>query len=130
MYGPKTVSVKPILAVLPKVFAHADKNVRLEGTHLALALHAFLGPALAPALAELKPVQVKELGEAFEAADAKGEGFGAVRQTRFTVTQQRERDVKEAEGALNGVAGGEEEGELPVVGNGCQFKPKEGRLTA
>ncbi len=112
LFGPKTVSAKPILALLPKIFAHPDKNVRLEGTNLAIALHAFLGPALTPALAELKPVQVKELGEAFDAADAKGEGFGAVKQTRFTVTQQRERDVKEAEGALNGTAGGEgQEGE-------------------
>lgn len=93
---------------MPKIFAHADKTVRLEGTGLALALHAYLGPALDPYLAELKPVQVKELGEAFASADAKGEGFGAVKQSRFTRSQQRERDVKEAEGALEGTLGGEE----------------------
>ena len=62
-----------------------------------MALHGFLGPALDPHLAELKPVQVKELGEAFAAADAKGEGLGSMKQTRFTRTQQRERAAKEAE---------------------------------
>jgi hypothetical protein len=110
LFGPKTVSLKPILRLLPKIFAHADKTVRLEGAGLALALHAYLGPALDSHLTELKPVQVKELGEAFAAADAKGEGFGAVKQTRFTRSQQRERDVKEAEGALEGT-NGEDAGE-------------------
>lgn len=104
LFGPKTIDVKPILQALPKIFAHSDKAVRLEGTLLCLALHSYLGPALTPYLASLKPVQVKELGEGFAEADGKGEGFGAVKQSRFTRTQQRERDVKAAEGTLGGNA--------------------------
>jgi cytoskeleton-associated protein 5 len=55
-------------------------------------------------LAELKPVQVKDLEEAFKEVDEKGEGFGGSggRPSRWTRSQQRERDVKEAEGALEG----------------------------
>lgn len=108
LFGPKTINLKPILPLLPKIFAHADKTVRAEGTGLALALHGYLGPALDSHLSELKPVQVKELGEAFVEADGKGEGFGGLKQSRFTRSQQRERDVKEAEVALEGNAPGEE----------------------
>lgn len=100
-YGPKTVSFKPILKTLPKIFAHADKTVRAEGQLLCLALHSYLGPALTPHLGELKPVQQKELGEAFEAAD-RGEkdeyGFGKLRPSRFTVTQKQEMEAQQARG--------------------------------
>ncbi|GAA6034227.1 hypothetical protein JCM8097_003793 [Rhodosporidiobolus ruineniae] len=113
-FGPKTINVKPILKTLPKIFAHADKTVRSEGQLLCLALHSYLGPALTPHLSELKPVQQKELGEAFEAAD-RGEksdeyGFGRVGPTRFTVGQKREMARKEAEGQLNGATNGDEAG--------------------
>lgn len=101
LFGTTTINYKPILQILPKIFAHADKAVRAEGTLLCLALHSFLGPSLTPFLAELKPVQVKELTDGFADADAKGEGFGA-KQSRFTKSQQRVRAVKEAEGALEG----------------------------
>jgi cytoskeleton-associated protein 5 len=101
-YGIKTVNVKPILKALPVIFAHTDKNVRLEGTQLTHELYRYLGPALEPHLAELKPVQVKELNEQFAELDAKGEGKGKGAQSRWTRKQQRERDVKEAEGALEG----------------------------
>lgn len=60
---------------------------------------------MTPHLSELKPVQVKELTEAFEEADKKGEGLGNVKATRFTRSQQRERQIKEAEGALEGKGG-------------------------
>ena len=102
LFGPKSISIKPILPLLSKIFAHSDKTVRAEGTLLCLALHAYLGPALTSHLKDLKPVQLKELTEAFVKADGKGEGFGAAKQTRFTRTQQRERAVKEAEGTLEG----------------------------
>ncbi|GAA5860693.1 hypothetical protein JCM8547_005503 [Rhodosporidiobolus lusitaniae] len=105
-FGPKTVSLKPILKTLPKIFAHADKTVRSEGQLLCLALHSYLGPALTPHLGELKPVQQKELGEAFEAAD-RGEkgneyGFGRIKPSRMTLNQKREQARKEAEGQLAG----------------------------
>ncbi|KAI5480254.1 microtubule associated protein [Pseudohyphozyma bogoriensis] len=110
LFGPKTIPPKPILALLPKIFAHADKTVRSEGTLLAIALHSYLGPALDPHLSELKPVQVKELNEAFKERDDKGEGFGGPegKQSRWTKTQQRERMVKEAEVQLEG--GADDEG--------------------
>ncbi|KAM0755289.1 ARM repeat-containing protein [Meredithblackwellia eburnea MCA 4105] len=103
-YGPRTVKPNQILASLPKIFAHSDGSVRAQGTALALALHGYLGPALDPSLRELKPVQVKELGETFKAADEKGEGFGGSggKQTRWTRAQQRERLVKQAEVQLEG----------------------------
>ncbi|GAA5893605.1 hypothetical protein JCM5296_002476 [Sporobolomyces johnsonii] len=110
-FGPKSVSPKPILKTLPKIFAHADKTVRSEGSLLCLALHSYLGPALTPHLSELKPVQQKELQESFEAADRgerEGWGFGKVRQGRWTWTQKREMSVREAEGALEGGAGAED----------------------
>ncbi|ORX94275.1 ARM repeat-containing protein [Basidiobolus meristosporus CBS 931.73] len=66
LYGAKVVNVKPILKVLTKIFGHADKNVRAEGTQLVIELYKWLGPALNPALQDLKPVQIKELNEAFE----------------------------------------------------------------
>ncbi|CAG8440367.1 2083_t:CDS:10, partial [Acaulospora morrowiae] len=65
-YGAKTVNVKPILKILPKIFGHTDKNVRAEGTQLVIELYKWLGPAINSYLSELKPVQVKELNEAFE----------------------------------------------------------------
>ncbi|KAK4053177.1 hypothetical protein OIV83_001912 [Microbotryomycetes sp. JL201] len=101
LFGPKTVNVKPILKLLPKIFAHADKNVRAEGSMLAIALHGYLGPALDPHLSDLKPVQVKELGDAFTAADAKGEGFGGLKPTRFTRSQQREMAIQQAQPESN-----------------------------
>ncbi|GAA5910305.1 hypothetical protein JCM6882_003246 [Rhodosporidiobolus microsporus] len=119
-FGPKTVSLPPILRTLPKIFAHADKTVRSQGQLLCLALHSYLGPALTPHLSELKPVQQKELSEAFEAADRgeKGDefGFGRVKPSRFTVGQKREMARKEAEGQLNG--GGGEEGEAGGADDG------------
>lgn len=35
-FGVKTVNVKPILKILPAIFAHADKGVRAEVRHLAV----------------------------------------------------------------------------------------------
>lgn len=115
-FGPKHVSLKPILKTLPRIFSHADKTVRSEGSLLCLALHSYLGPALTPHLSELKPVQQKELGEAFEAAD-RGEkeeyGMGRLKPSRLTLSGKREVARREAEGQLNGGGGegGEEGGE-------------------
>ncbi|GAA5878237.1 hypothetical protein JCM16303_002695 [Sporobolomyces ruberrimus] len=112
-FGPKSISLKPILQTLPKIFSHADKNVRSEGSLLCLSLHSYLGPALSPHLTELKPVQVKELQESFEKSDrgeVDGFGFGKVRPTRFTWSVKREMKVREAEGALEGGGSGDGEG--------------------
>ncbi|GAA5872661.1 hypothetical protein JCM3774_001877 [Rhodotorula dairenensis] len=113
-FGPKTVNVKPILKTLPKIFAHADKTVRSEGQLLCLALHSYLGPALTPHLGELKPVQQKELGEAFEAADRgeKGDdyGFGKVRPSRCTASQKKAMAIQAARGQQDEHDAEDEEG--------------------
>ena len=96
-FGAKTINVKPILKVIPAIFAHADKGVRAEGTSLVQELHRWLGAALDPHLSDLKPVQIKELNESF-VNEEKPE------QTRFTRTQQRDRARKEAEASLSGGA--------------------------
>lgn len=66
-FGARCVDPKPVLKVFPKVFGHADKNVRAEATKLAIELYKWLKDAMKPMFfAELKPVQQKELEEAFE----------------------------------------------------------------
>ncbi|KAL4067594.1 microtubule associated protein [Scleroderma citrinum] len=103
-FGTQVTPPAPVLKALPKIFAHADKNVRAEGTQLSHTLYQYIGPGIEPWLAELKPVQVKELQEAFEAMEKDGKGKGTLKAERFTKEQQR---VLEAN-----VAGGE--GEAPA----------------
>ena len=91
-------NVKIVLKVLPKIFGHTDKTVRAEGSTLAATLHTFLGPALTPSLAELKPVQVTELQKTFDSLDAEGKGAGTGKPTRWTRKAQRERESAEAAG--------------------------------
>ncbi|KAJ3300457.1 Microtubule-associated protein, microtubule dynamics during spindle orientation [Borealophlyctis nickersoniae] len=66
LFGPKVVPVKVLMKQLPKIFDHKDKNVRAEGTNLALELYRWLGPAISNSLNDLKPVQIKELNDQFE----------------------------------------------------------------
>ncbi|MCO5592165.1 hypothetical protein L7F22_046161 [Adiantum nelumboides] len=73
-FGPKQVSPKPILKVLPTIFAHSDKTVRAEGSLLAQELHRYIGAALEPTIDTLKDIQAKELRSQFEELDKKGEG--------------------------------------------------------
>jgi cytoskeleton-associated protein 5 len=49
-------------------------------------------------LAELKPVQVKELKEAFEKMDAEGNGKGTLKPERMTRAQARELENIQDEG--------------------------------
>jgi hypothetical protein len=66
-FGARTVDPKPVLKALPKVFGHSDKNVRAESTKLTIELYKWLKDAMKPMFfSELKPVQQKELEEAFE----------------------------------------------------------------
>ncbi|KAL1917720.1 uncharacterized protein VTP21DRAFT_3554 [Calcarisporiella thermophila] len=66
-FGIKVLDPKPILKSLSKLFAHTDKNVRAEATQLTIELYRWLGAqAINAYLGDLKPVQVKELNEAFE----------------------------------------------------------------
>lgn len=83
---------------MPKIFGHTDKNVRAEGSALATTLYTYLGPALTPSLAELKPVQMSELQKAFDTLDAQGKGAGTGKPTRWTRKAQRDREGAEATG--------------------------------
>ncbi|KAL8769281.1 MAG: hypothetical protein Q9209_004663 [Squamulea sp. 1 TL-2023] len=67
-YGIKIVDPKPVLKALPKVFGHADKNVRAEAQNLAVELYRWLREAMKTLFwNELKPVQQQDLEKLFEA---------------------------------------------------------------
>lgn len=84
---------QPLLKALPKIFGHTDKTVRAEGTALAQVLYQCIGAALEAFLGELKPVQVKELKEAFEKMDQEGKGKGTFKADRLTRSQAREMEA-------------------------------------
>jgi hypothetical protein len=84
-YGCKTVDPKPVLKALPKVFGHADKNVRAEATHLAVELYRWLREAMKPMFwNDLKPTQQTEMEAQFE----KIKSEAAPKQERFLRSQQ------------------------------------------
>ncbi|KAI6039042.1 microtubule associated protein [Pisolithus marmoratus] len=96
IFGTQVTPLAPVLKILPKIFAHADKNVRAEGTQLVHTIYRYIGPSVDPFLAELKPVQVKELQEAFETMEKEGNGKGSLKAERFTREHQRESDTNAA----------------------------------
>lgn len=65
-FGTKNLNVKPLVKKLPPLFGHSDKNVRAEANAMTIELYRWLGKAIMPSLEDLKPVQQKELTEAFE----------------------------------------------------------------
>ncbi|KAL2395223.1 Spindle pole body component alp14 [Exophiala dermatitidis] len=66
-YGIKVVDPKPVIKLLPKVFGHADKNVRAEAQNLTVELYRWLKDAMKPLFwGELKPVQQQDLEKLFE----------------------------------------------------------------
>ncbi|KAE8379990.1 armadillo-type protein [Aspergillus bertholletiae] len=108
-FGCKIVDPKPVLKALPKVFGHADKNVRAEAQSLTVEMYRWLKEAIKPLFwGELKPVQQTDLEKLFE--NVKQEP--APKQERFTRAQQ---DAMAAASAApeDGEAedGGEEYGE-------------------
>lgn len=96
IFGTQVTPLAPVLKIVPKIFAHADKNVRAEGTQLVHTIYRYIGPSIDPFLAELKPVQVKELQEAFEVMEKEGNGKGSLKAERFTREHQRESDANVA----------------------------------
>lgn len=61
-------------------------------------------------LGDLKPVQVKELKEAFEAMEKEGKGKGSLKPERMTRAAARDAEANEAAG------GGDEGAAAPVEG--------------
>jgi len=102
-YGCKTADPKPVLKVLPKVFGHADKNVRAEATALAVEFYRWLREAMKPMFwSDLKPTQQTDLEAQFEKVKAEG----APKQERLLRSQQAAQERAPA----GGVGGEEEEG--------------------
>lgn len=84
-YGCKTVDPKPVLKILPKVFGHADKNVRAEATNLAVEFYRWLREAMKPMFwGELKPTQQTDMDSQFEAIKSEP----APKQERLLRSQQ------------------------------------------
>lgn len=95
-FGAKTVHVKPIIPLIPKLFAHADKNVRAEANQLVIELYKWLGDSFSQlVLPDLKPVQQKELEEAF--GKVKGE---TPHQQRYLKSQREAMERQQ----LNGIS--------------------------
>jgi len=122
LFGTQVTPPAPILKVLPKIFGHSDKTVRSEGSNLAHALYQYLGPGIEPWLAELKPVQVKELKEAWESMEKEGRGKGTLKPERMTRQQARDAEQNTAGGEDVGGDAGVEEGAstLEVISNNCE----------
>ena len=98
LFGPQVTPPTPILKALPKIFGHSDKTVRSEGSNLAHALYQYLGPGIEPWLADLKPVQVKELKEAWDGMEQEGRGKGTLKPERMTRQQVRDAEQNAASG--------------------------------
>ncbi|KAF8636528.1 hypothetical protein AX17_003341 [Amanita inopinata Kibby_2008] len=109
IFGVQVAPPQPVLKSLPKVFSHSDKTVRSEGTALTHALYQYIGQSIEPWLAELKPVQVKELKEAFEAMEKDGKGKGSIKPERVTRAHAREMEAS-AENDTTDALSGEEQG--------------------
>ncbi|EAW06924.1 putative spindle pole body component [Aspergillus clavatus NRRL 1] len=105
-FGCKIVDPKPVLKVLPKVFGHADKNVRAEAQNLTVELYRWLKEAIKPLFwGELKPVQQQDLEKLFE--NVKQEP--APKQERLTKAQQDALAVASAAPETGGdMEGGED----------------------
>ncbi|KAL0571687.1 hypothetical protein V5O48_010274 [Marasmius crinis-equi] len=114
-FGTQVTPPPPVLKALPKIFGHTDKAVRAEGTALTHVLYQYLGPGIESWLNDLKPVQVKELKEAFENMEREGKGKGSLKPERLTRAQAREAESAAASGEVDGEeAGGEGAAEDPV----------------
>jgi hypothetical protein len=108
-YGCKTVDPKPVLKLLPKVFGHADKNVRAEATNLAVEFYRWLREAMKPMFwNDLKPTQQTEIQAQFDKAKEEP----APKQERFLRSQQ----AAMARAPPPGAGVGEAEDELEAEG--------------
>ncbi|CAL8379153.1 unnamed protein product [Arctogadus glacialis] len=95
-FGAKTVTLKPIVKVLPKLFESRDKAVRDEARLLAVEVYRWIRDALRPSLQTLTPVQLKELEEEWAKVAP-----GAPRPSRFLRSQQQHQQQKHVEAAVD-----------------------------
>lgn len=109
-YGCKLADPKPVLKVLPKVFGHADKNVRAEATNLAVEFYRWLREAMKPMFwGDLKSTQQTDLETQFEKIKAEG----TPKQERLLRTQQAAKEKAPAAGGGDEGGGDDDEGEEP-----------------
>lgn len=102
-YGCKTIEPKSVLKLLPKVYGHADKNVRAKAQELTVEFYRWLKDAMKPLFwNDLKPVQQQDLDKLFE----KVKDEPPPKQERLLRSQQA---AKEAAAAAPGAA--DDEGE-------------------
>lgn len=107
-FGVRVVEPKVVLKALPKVYAHADKNVRAEGQALTVELYRWLKDAMKPIFwDELKPVQQQDLEKLFE----KVKEEPAPKQERWTRAQQAQMASAKAAPTTTEVDGDNDEGE-------------------
>ena len=107
-YGCKIVDPKPVLKILPKVFGHADKNVRAEATGLAVEFYRWLREAMKPMFwGDLKPTQQTDLEAQFEKVKAEA----PPKQERLLRSQQAAMARAPAAGAVDEYA---DEGDDPA----------------
>jgi hypothetical protein len=96
-YGCKTIEPKAVLKQLPKMYGHADKNVRAKAQELTVEFYRWLKEAMKPLFwNDLKPVQQTDLDKMFE----KVKDEPAPKQERLLRSQQA---AKEAAAAAPGV---------------------------
>jgi hypothetical protein len=112
-YGCKTVEPKPTLKALPKIYGHADKNVRAEGQNLTVELYRWLREAMKPLFwNDLKPVQQTDLEKLFE----KVQDEPAPKQKRLLRSQQAAKEAAPIAAAEEdeGVIAYEDEAEIDL----------------
>ena len=111
-YGVKIVDPKPVLKALPKIFGHADKNVRAEASNLVVELYRWLREAIKTLFwNDLKPVQQQDLEKLFEVVKQEPHP----KQERLLRTQQAAvAAAPAARGNDDEVEGKEDEGEAEV----------------
>ncbi|KAF4555027.1 Hypothetical protein D9617_3g020960 [Elsinoe fawcettii] len=110
-YGCKTIEPKPVVKQLPKVYGHADKNVRAEAQNLTVELYRWLKDAMKPLFwGELKPVQQTDLEKLFE----KVKDEPPPKQERLLRSQQAIEETKAVAGG-GAEEGGEDDGEEPEI---------------
>ena len=102
-FGVKIVEPKPILKQVPKVFGHADKNVRAEAQNLTVELYRWLKEAMKPVFwSELKPIQQQDLEKLFDRVKEEP----PPKQERLTRAQQAQ--IASQQASVGNDVGGEE----------------------
>ena len=101
------IDASPMIKVLPKHFALADKNMRAEADKLVVEIQRWVGEGVLSALNDLKEMQLKQIKEAIR--KWKGSGDIKVIPARMTRQQRREFEAGIVVEPTPGLGEGEEE---------------------